>query len=352
MIKNKPEILALGDFHISKDNILESEKNWDEALKVAVELGIKTIVIGGDWYQSRVSQTLSVLISTKGMMIKARNLGICVIFAEGNHDKVALEADFGYSKVFDSMDNVEVVTYKCIGTESGKFDLHILSYYPETGSAKQKIDSICTDGEAKQILICHQGINGALAHSDATTNKELPTHIFDKFDNTIVFHYHNRCKIKDTDIEYVGSSRQHNFGEDEEKGYTVINSDGSYYFVKNEVNKRYITLDTDYADVNDSLFEEIKELIDDNYKIRVSVICNKKQKNLINKSLFIDAGVSKVKIVESNVDKKDVKKTSAFVRFDRRGIKDAYTTFSEEKSISDELGQKYFDLKEPQHVQT
>ena len=53
------------------------------------------------------------------------------------------------------------------------------------------------------ILYIHEGINGALS---TPNEKELPTNIFSDFDTVLVGHYHNRCIIKGTNIEYIGSS--------------------------------------------------------------------------------------------------------------------------------------------------
>lgn len=80
--------------------------------------------------------------------------------------------------------------------------------------------------------------------------KELMGHLHNLLTRSFQPNYLNRStrfwwgitttepKIKGTVIEYIGSSRQHNFGEDEDKGYTLLYSDGSYEFIKNHVNIR------------------------------------------------------------------------------------------------------------------
>lgn len=109
-----------------------------------------------------------------------------------------------------------------------------MAYFPEDGSFTERLQEII-DNELsishtrQNILYIHEGINGALSQP---SDKELPAKIFEPFDKILVGHYHNRTKIKNTNIEYIGSSRQHNFGEDEEKGYTILYSDGSHKFVK------------------------------------------------------------------------------------------------------------------------
>ena len=48
-----PLALLMNDLHISKDNILEFEKNWDEALGLCKKFDIEDIIIGGDVFTAR-----------------------------------------------------------------------------------------------------------------------------------------------------------------------------------------------------------------------------------------------------------------------------------------------------------
>ena len=77
MAKNKyPCALLINDIHVSKDNIPEFHKNWDEALKIATELDISDIIIGGDLWQSRSGQTLDVLLAVRSAIKKAQQADI------------------------------------------------------------------------------------------------------------------------------------------------------------------------------------------------------------------------------------------------------------------------------------
>lgn len=165
--------------------------------------------------------------------------------ANGNHDKVNQEAVRGYCHVFDQHDNVLVAddTISLLASKDWDFVLHIIPYFPENGSFIEKLDKLIADGldkKRKNYLYIHEGVNGALSQSN---EKELSPNVFSIFDKVFVGHYHNRCTIDGTNVEYIGSSRQHNFGEDEEKGYTVIYPDGHYDFIKNQVNTRYLVMD-------------------------------------------------------------------------------------------------------------
>lgn len=57
--------LLINDIHVNKDNIAEFNKNWDEMLSICQREGVEEVVIGGDVFTSRASQTLSTLLAVK-----------------------------------------------------------------------------------------------------------------------------------------------------------------------------------------------------------------------------------------------------------------------------------------------
>ena len=135
----------------------------------------------------------------------------------------------------------------------------MMGYFPEGGSFTSRLAALATSGlvEGKlNYLYIHEGVNGALATAAPC---ELPPRIFEPFDRVFAGHYHNRAVVPGTRIEYVGSSRQFNFGEDEAKGYTILCTDGSSEFVQNEANIRYKVLDTSADKVGIHLFDRIDE---------------------------------------------------------------------------------------------
>ena len=264
---------------------------------------------------------------------------------EGNHDKVDQEAARGYCHVFDSFDNVHVIdTWGEVGF--GDLVMGLISYFPENGSFIQKHDELMgyfdgTDYQ-KRILYIHQGIRGALSQP---TDDELPADMFYKWDKVLVGHYHNRCKFDN--IEYIGSSRQHNFGEDEEKGYTILFSDGDTEFVQNKVNIRYKTLELSFDEINSHIKETIEDLTQDGYRVRVKILCDPEQVKSLDKQFLIDSGASKVEIAQSITERAKVSQNTFEKRFDKSGLKNMYSTFCEENNIDNkevEVGIRYLNV--------
>lgn len=342
-MKNKPIALLFNDIHVSKDNIPEFQANWDEALRICEEYDITDIVIGGDLWQSRSGQTLSTLMAVRQAIIKATSANKCITIAEGNHCKVDQESLLGYSHLFSEYPNVYVVdVYDAIELDTNVV-LYVMSYFPENGSFCEKLKELIhtLDKTAYNILYIHEGINGALS---TVNDKELPTNIFQDFDSVLVGHYHNRCKIKNTNIEYIGSSRQHNFGEDEEKGYTIVYNDGSTKFIKNQVNTRYKVLELTPKQINANLLNQLDEIKSDGrYKIKTRINCSSTEANTINKQELLEAGATKVEIVTAETETTIISAQALDKKFDKHGIKQEYTNYCVDKGINVEMGLEYLD---------
>ena len=347
-----PCLLLLNDIHISKDNIPAFKANWQEAIDICRKMDVKEIAIGGDLFFSRAAQTLDVLLAVHDALLTAAEHGIHVTIAEGNHDKVNQENERGYCHVFDQHSNV-LVCDEYVSLPLGddcRFVLHMMGYFPEDGSFCTRLDRLkekALDPKRLNFLYIHEGINGALAQPN---DKELPAKIFEEFDKVFVGHYHNRTIIDKTRIEYIGSSRQHNFGEDEEKGYTVIYTDGSHEFIKNQANTRYRVIDVAAERAGLHLMDELREIdADGRYKVKVRVHAPQATMKSVDKAALLDAGATKVELIADDEEMLEVAASSLFEKFDSHRIRETYEEFCREKQIDDvAIGLEYLSKIEGQ----
>lgn len=343
--ENYPCLLLLNDLHVGKENIPEFTANWNEALSICESMGISEIAVGGDLFLSRAAQTLDILLTVHDVLLSAADRGIRVILANGNHDKICLESERGYCHIFDQHRNVVVVNDSVsLPVGDGRFALlHLIPYFPEDGSFTEKLESVKDKGFDRtklNFLYLHEGINGALSQP---SEKELPVHLFTGFDKVFVGHYHNRCSIPKTNIEYIGSSRQHNFGEDVMKGYTVLYNDGTFEFIQNKANLRYKVIDVNAEDVNVHLTDLLDEMkADGRWRTKVRVHASATQVSSIQKEKLLNAGASKVEVVTEETEAVDVSASGLFEKFDSRKIRKTYEEFCREKEIAEvELGLSY-----------
>lgn len=336
-----PCLLLINDMHVSKEDVAAFERNWAEALELCSVRGIRQIALGGDLFQSRTAQTLDVLLSVHDALLAAHRAGICVTLAEGNHDKVDQEALRGYCHIFDCHPSVAVVDdILTLDDPAWAFSLHMMSYFPEAGSFSSRLQALVMGGLAVgklNYLYIHEGVNGALA---TPAPQELPAHIFAPFDRVFAGHYHNRAKVAGTRIEYIGSSRQFNFGEDEEKGYTILYTDGSSEFVRNRTNQRYRTLDVTAAEVDVPLFDRIDELRDEGRcRIRVRVAAS--ATDTVDRRRLLEAGAGKVEVVVRDAPAVQAPEEDVLVKFDGERLRRAYGEFCSARSIDQRLGMSY-----------
>ena len=343
--------LLINDIHVDKDNIAEFNKNWDEALTICQREGICDIVVGGDMFTARSSQTLATLLAVRHALDRAVAKDIYVTIAEGNHDLVEQEEIEGYNHLFRGLRGIEVVdTHKAMYWDGCNFCLLVMSYFPEEGSFLDKLEQAVQDtiiqlntditGEHQILLYIHEGVHGALGDFDIPG--ELPQEPLQGFKAVLCGHYHNRCKIKGTKIEYIGSSRQNNFGEDEEKGYTILFDDGTTEFVKNQVNERYATVEID-ADNLSELDDYFADGAMSNYKVRIKVRCSEQQAKVFDKQKLLEMGFNKVEMQTGKEKPKDVAASGIDEKYDKQGIKKEYQLFCAEKEINAELGIQYLD---------
>lgn len=338
MKESYPCLLLLNDIHVSKDNIPAFTANWQEAIDICRKLDVREIAVGGDLFFSRAAQTLDVLLAVHDALLTAAEHGIHVTIAEGNHDKVDQESLRGYCHVFDRHPNVLVCDdYVSLPVgDDCRFVLHMMGYFPEDGSFCTRLDRLkeqALDHSRLNFLYIHEGINGALAQP---SEKELPAKIFEEFDKVFVGHYHNRTVIPRTQIEYIGSSRQHNFGEDEEKGYTVLYSDGSHEFVKNRVNTRYRVIDIPAERAGLHLVDELREIADTGrLKVKVRIHAPAAAMGSVDKNALLEAGAAKVELVADDEEFIEASSSSLFEKFDSRRIRETYEKFCYEKQIEE-----------------
>ena len=352
MKESYPCLLLLNDIHISKDNIPAFKANWQEAIDICRKMDVKEIAVGGDLFFSRAAQTLDVLLAVHDALLTAAEHGIHVTIAEGNHDKVNQENERGYCHVFDQHSNV-LVCDEYVSLPMGddcRFVLHMMGYFPEDGSFCTRLERLkeeAIDPKRLNFLYIHEGINGALAQPN---EKELPAKIFEEFDKVFVGHYHNRTIIPKTRIEYIGSSRQHNFGEDEEKGYTVIYTDGTHKFIKNQANTCYRVIDVTAERAGLHLMDELREIdADGRYKVKVRVHAPQAALKSVDKSALLDAGATKVELIADDEDMLEASSSSLFEKFDSHRIRETYEEFCREKQIDDvAIGLEYLSKIEGQ----
>ena len=344
----KAVAICITDTHAHSNNIELQESIWGQLFDLAEERNIKKVFHLGDMVHARKAQPLEVLehlVWVKRCLLD-RGLdftGIC-----GNHDKVSLESFFAYPSLYDS-NEFKIVDKTYSLSINDNLSVWFMSYFPETTTAPKILKEVSemVDTNKINILCSHQGVNGGLSHDNATINKELPTEAFKVFNLTLLGHYHNANVVEHDgchEIRYIGSSNATNYGEDNEKGFTIIYDDGSIEFVNSEFPK-YETISVEVDKVDGKWLSETKKHIKESgSNVRVIVSGDESELKGIQKKKFSEIGVSKLLLNSESVAIRNENNKVVFVNLDKKTVLKEYKRFAINQEIDSSLGIEYLNL--------
>lgn len=333
--------LLANDLHANRDNLTEFEKNWNEMLDVCAEQHIDEIHIGGDLFDSPTVQYLPVMQMVLKCMDKAKQNGITLYISPGNHDLSDRKLTDSWIDCFK--ESCHVVKQPTLFELDNGLCMAQFPYYLEDSIMpdvlkrfEEKLDNVDVH-KSNVFLYLHAGVHGALGDFDVPN--ELPQKLLKDYRAVLCAHYHNRVHIKGTSIYYIGASRAHNFGEDENKGYTIIDSEeSSFTFVKNEVNTRYVTERLDVSDV-----KNWKNTYDDRYKIRLIIHCQSDKVDTVDKQALFDKGVNKIEFDTEKIQAIRAEQSGIEEKFDSKDLQQEYKSFCKEKEFDNKMGLKYLN---------
>ena len=241
-------ILLFTDTHLSDTNREYSDKAWDMALSLAKKHQCKHVVHLGDVFESRRSQTLENLrnIEQKISMFEDYDLHVLA----GNHDKT------------DTMSNESWLSLYSLGRrkyfETNKARFHLLDYFDEGEPYLFHLEGLELSKNKKNILLTHIGVNEYFAGTvlqDAKISK-IRSSIFQGFEKVYIGHYHNTKQFGN--VIYTGSTFQASFGEDEQKGFWLLDAEGLGEFVPSNISY-FKTVHTDTPTVAEVSKQMTKE---------------------------------------------------------------------------------------------
>ena len=114
---------------------------------------------------------------------------------------------------------------------------------------------LSTSTSIRHILCSHIAVQGSQNNDGTIVESNIKHTMFKDFYKVFLGHYHNQQRINN--IFHLPSLQQNNFGEDEDKGFTVLYDDGSHELIKSNFKPyRKIKIDVDKASK-----KEINEVI-------------------------------------------------------------------------------------------
>ena len=220
----KPITVLLTDIHLKESNREQVKQLFLDAINIAKEKGLNSVVSLGDIFDSRKSQPLENLTTFSEILELFVRYDIQFYSIVGNHDKIdqskveSYLTPYKYHPYFRLIDDLEILPF-------GETELIFLPYFTEEVYRK-KLDRLLPMYTEESILLTHIDVQGYTMNSGQVAQHGFSGSLFSKFKKVLIGHYHD-CSSKGN-IEYIGSSLQHNYGETgTDKGVKILYSDGS-----------------------------------------------------------------------------------------------------------------------------
>ena len=336
MTNKLPIGIFIKDTHLSKNTIEINKSIFKQAKEQAIKYGVD-IFHGGDIFSSRNAQPLDTLNTFHEILEDLGKVNIHCI--QGNHDLVDQESEVSYLTVYKNHPNFNLYSKESI-LVCDKVAIHFLPYFKESGSYLDRLKSIDTLSGRKNLLLTHIAVSGVRNNDYSEVENCLKKELFDKFDISMVGHYHDESWIGDK-IWYFPGAYQANFGETNKKGCILMYDDLSYDFIKFEF-PEYIKIKIDISD-DKALKKFEKEHSNSNDNIRITLIGDEHQLASVNKEKYADIGID-VKF-EKNISITELSALSSKESvFDRSNIPEAFSRFCEaNKYESSKISDNYLN---------
>jgi DNA repair exonuclease SbcCD nuclease subunit len=256
---NNFKALFFTDLHFhphggDRSRLEETERTLQWILDECNRLNCKNLIFLGDWSHVPTATNNIVIDMTVSWLEKMKSQEIDLIALVGNHDAPTHENSehgLAYMHPFANVIN----HYEKFVAEKG-LCFHLFPWMKDELLA-QVIDASVPEPNCFNIALMHADIVGAQNNNGiATTNGFSPSALSDKFDHTLLGHYHNSQNVRET-VEYIGSIVTTRYGEEEGfHGLIYFEFDGATETfqmtqIPNTVSPKHITIQAESIDTAD-----------------------------------------------------------------------------------------------------
>lgn len=272
----------------------------EQEIQLAQECGVETIIWLGDIFDSRTSQSQELLTLMDSILNMYYLAGLTVHCISGNHDKTDYGDDksfltvFKYHPNFHLHEELEMSVF-------GRYQFWFMPFYRQDVYL-EKFQTCKPVGQC--VLFSHTAIQGSINNDGSKVESSIKASLFKGFEKVFLGHYHNRQQPA-KNIFHLPSVQQNSFGEDEDKGFTVLYDDLSFDFVKS-VFKPYKEIVVDARTVTPEELAELSKSSVDGVNLRLTFTGDKQAVKKIDRKKFTAVGISvQVKYDDVNVDEVD-----------------------------------------------
>lgn len=348
MIK-KPLIIFSTDWHIVESNIEMILDLFDQQCQIALEKKINIVACLGDVFTSRIAQKEVVLNAFSAIVDKVHQYGLELWIIPGNHDKTNYGGVNSFLSPYKGRPGLKLIEMAgSIPFPEYNLSVDFLPFFKEDiwleNFAAFEDHTGDIPAEYKRILCTHIAVTGSRNNDGSMVSSKLSTKLFDNYFKVFSGHYHDMQTIG-KNFYHIPSIQQNNFGEDADKGFTILYSDGSHELIKSKF-KEYVKIQIDLDEVNVKDISQFKQRYANSDKnIRFELKGSENLLKSIKKEDFTALGIdikTKVKEIENDIV---FSESTEVVEHTQSTIIDEFVKFCEQENLNVEIGLKFLNKK-------
>lgn len=323
----QPLAIISTDWHIKMENresILDIAK---QEIQLAQERGVDTIIWLGDVFDSRTSQSQELLTMVDSILNMYYLAGLTIHCIPGNHDKTDYGSDKSFLTVFKYHPNFHLHETPDV-VDFGSVKFWFMPFYRQDVYL-DRFQMYMPLGRC--VLFSHTAISGSINNDGSKVESSINASLFKGFEKVFLGHYHNRQQPA-KNIFHLPSVQQNNFGEDENKGFTVLYDDLSFELVKS-VFKPYREIVVDARTVTSEELAELSKSSVDGVNLRLTFTGDQQAVKKIDRKKFATVGIN-VQVKYDDIDVEDTGEQQGVVVLDGSSISELFEEFCKEKGYN------------------
>lgn len=326
------------DLHLKQDNISLITNLIEQQCILAKKLDSQSIFLLGDIFDSRISQRLDVLLAFKKILDIVDFYGLILSVIPGNHDKTDYSSNDSFLDPFIGHKAFELYREPTDLIMNGVC-VTMVPYYTE--DVLLEIFSKLKPIYDRHCIFTHIGLTGSVNNDGTKVTNKLTASLFKDFYKVFSGHYHDEQQVG-KNFFHLPSICQNNFGENEDKGFTVLYDDGSHELVKS-VFPKYIKVKVDLDKTTKSELDKIVAdnlpLIEQNF-VRLEFFGDEAKIKSLDKDKYMALGFD-VKNKMKEIEEEDIEFTEEISIHTDDSIIEEFKLFCQEKELNYEQGVSY-----------
>jgi len=330
----EPIAIIFNDVHLKTGNEKETLESFKYMVDYANKNQIERVIFAGDLFDSRSFQRQEVLLTFDTMLSLLGENNIELDIIPGNHDKTLYASYDSFLDIFSHYPNVNL--WRDISDiYIDGVTITLLPFFSDDMLIPKLEEHVGGD-----VLISHFEMAGSTHLGRTSEKKSINKKLLSKWRKTYLGHYHNHHEIT-KDIVHLPSFRPQSFGEDNNKGFSILYDDLTYKVIKGrfkEFNKVKIDLNT----ISPIDIEQLIKTHENSLNtIRFEFVGDDSKLKALDKSRFKDTGIDVKLKYKAKYDFEDdnIVIPRPITKYDKVQIKDIFKKFCEDKGYDFKKGE-------------